>query len=149
MTTLVEKLTAPETRPQVVAACVDLVESEVASKKGLSGAAIKTGFKVVKAVKPGMVPGAVDTLLPEFAAAMQPIYAKATEGAGDPAAAFTDYIVKNDDETAEALLGVTDARAQRAANATIKKTYQKLRGGAKDHVKAAIPGLARVMKPYL
>lgn len=149
MTSLPEKLTAPEVRPKVVQACVELVESEVASKRGLSGAAIKAGYAVIKKLKPGMVPQAIDTLLPQFAAAMQRLYEKSTDGAADPADAFTSYITAHPDETADALLMVTDRKAENANNQTIKKTYERLRGTAKDNVKDAVPGLARALKPYL
>jgi hypothetical protein len=111
--------------------------------------AIKAGYKVVKALKPGMIPGAVDTLLPEFAAAMQPIYDKSTEGAADQKAAFTSYLRDHGDETADALLQVTDARAQRAKNKTVKKTYERLRGSARENVRAAVPGLAKALSPFL
>ena len=146
---LAEKLTAPEIRRDVVKACVDLVESEVANKSGLSGMAIKAGYKVVKALKPGMIPGAVDTLLPEFAAAMQPLYEKASEGETDPKAAFPEYLNTHADETADALLEVTDAKADRAKNKTVKKTYDRLRGSARENVRAAVPGLAKALTPFL
>lgn len=146
---LAEKLTAPEIRRDVVKACVDLVESEVANKSGLSGMAIKAGYKVVKALKPGMIPGAVDTLLPEFASAMQPLYEKASEGAADPKDAFGKYLTTHADETADALLKVTDAKADRAKNKTVKKTYDRLRGSARENVRAAVPGLAKALTPFL
>lgn len=148
MSTLAEKLTAPEVRAKVVTACCELVESEVGSKRGLSGAAIKAGYKVVKALKPGMIPGVVNTLLPEFAAAMQPIWDKTAGDDGDKDA-FTSYITSHAEETSDALLQVTDARAQRAANKTVAKTYGRLRGSAKDNVSAAVPGLARTLSPFL
>jgi hypothetical protein len=146
---LAEKLTAPEIRRDVVRACCDLVENEVANKSGISGLAIKAGYKVVKTLKPGMIPGAVDTLLPEFAAAMQPLYDKSVQGDADGKTAFTKYLNDHADETADALLKVTDARAQKAKNATVKKTYDRLRGSARENVRAAVPGLARALAPFL
>lgn len=80
MATLVEKITAPEIHPQVIDGCLQLVESEVASKRGLSGTAVKAGYKVVKALKPGMIQNAITKLLPEFATALQPMY----EASGAP-----------------------------------------------------------------
>jgi uncharacterized protein DUF6918 len=143
---LVDKLTAPEVRAAVVTACVSLVDREVASKGGLSGMAVKAGYAVIKAVKPGFVPQVIETLLPEFAAAMEPIYTR--EGAAG-ADAFTRYLEGHRDEVADALLTVTDARAQRAKNPTIKKTYDKLRGSARDNVSAAVPNLAATLRPFL
>lgn len=148
MSTLAEKLTAPEVRAKVVTACCELVESEVGGKRGLSGVAIKAGYKVVKALKPGMIPGVVNTLLPEFASAMQPIWDKTAGEDGDKDA-FTSYLSAHPEETADALLQVTDARAQRAANKTVAKTYGRLRGSAKENVSSAVPGLSRTLSPYL
>lgn len=145
MGSLADKLTAPEVRRDVVEACCNLVQSEVDSKRGLSGAAIKLGYKAVKALKPGFIAGAVNGLLPEFADAMQPLYDK-NDGDGEK---FTSYITQNPAETADLLLQVTDAKSKKANNATVKKTYDKLRGTAKDNVQAAVPGLAKALKPFV
>ncbi|MBV1862728.1 MAG: hypothetical protein KUG77_30175 [Nannocystaceae bacterium] len=145
MGSLADKLTAPEVRRDVVEACCNLVQSEVDSKRGFSGAAIKLGYRAVKALKPGFVGGAVNGLLPEFADAMQPLYDKNDEDAGK----FASYITANAAQTADLLLQVTDGKADRANNATIKKTYSKLRGSAKDNVEAAVPGLANALRPFL
>ena len=146
MSTLVDKLTAPEVRPKVVSACVDLVDREVDGKSGLSGIAIKTGYKVVKALKPGFVTSVVDTLLPEFAEALAPIHAR--EGNAGPDA-FVGYLEGHTEEVADALLQVTDNRAGKAKNATVKKTYERLRPSAKQNVIAAVPNLAATLRPFL
>lgn len=146
MSSLVDKLTAPEVRPKVVAACVDLVDREVDAKGGISGFAVKAGYKVIKALKPGFVTQVVDTLLPEFAEAMQPIHDREAAGGADD---FVRYLQGHAGEVADALLGVTDARAQHAKNATVKKTYEKLRPAAKDNVTAAVPNLATTLRPFL
>jgi hypothetical protein len=144
--TLVDKLTAPEVRPKVVTACVALVDREVAAKGGLSGMAIKAGYAVIKAIKPGFVAQVVESLLPDFAAAMEPMY---TREGGAGADAFARYLEGHREEVADALLSVTDARAQRAKNATIKKTYDRLRGSARDNVAAAVPNLVETLRPFL
>jgi hypothetical protein len=146
MSTLVDKLTAPEVRPKVVAACVDLVDKEVSSKGGLSGMAVKAGYAVIKAIKPGFVAQVVESLLPDFAAAMQPMYDRESANGPD---AFPKWAETHKSEVADALLSVTDTRAQRAKNATIKKTYEKLRGSARDHVSAAVPNLIAALRPFL
>jgi hypothetical protein len=145
MGSLSDKLTAPEVRADVVKACCNLVESEVDSKRGFSGAAIKLGYKAVKALKPGFIAGAVNGLLPEFADAMQPLYDKNDSDA----AKFASYITANPGETADLLLKVTDSKADNANNATVKKTYSKLRGSAKENVQAAVPGLAKALQPFI
>lgn len=144
MPTLVEKITAPDVHPKVIDDCMQVIESEVASKRGLSGAAVKTGYAVVKKLKPGMVKEAVTKLLPEFAEALQPMY----ESSGGTGEAFSAHLIDNQDAAADALLGVTDRKAQDAQNKTLKKTYERLRGGAKTHVAAAVPNLARTLGRY-
>lgn len=147
MATLAEKITAPDVHPQVIDGCLQLIESEVASKSGLSGAAVKAGYKVVKTLKPGMIQDAVTKLLPEFADALQPMYEKsgASEAGDGSGKLFSDYLVGHQDQAADALLSVTDRKAGNANNKTLQKTYQRLRGGAKAHVTAAVPGLARTL----
>ncbi|MCH9687360.1 MAG: hypothetical protein K0V04_38355 [Deltaproteobacteria bacterium] len=150
MATLVDKITASEVHPQVIDGCMQLIETEVASKKGFSGAAVKTGYAVVKKLKPGMIKDAVTKLLPDFAVALEPLYVDsgavdAGDGSGD---VFCKFLTANQDRAADALLTVTDAKAQGAKNKTLKKTYDRLRGGAKTHVTAAIPNLAKTLGRY-
>ena len=63
MPTLKEILLVPGNRPKVIADCVKVIEEEVDAKSGLTGLAVKGAFAVVKAVKPGFVPEAVDHML--------------------------------------------------------------------------------------
>ncbi|MEL6548399.1 MAG: hypothetical protein AAFQ82_27495 [Myxococcota bacterium] len=49
---------------------------------------------------------------------------------------------------ANALLGVTDERAARADNQTLKKAYKKLRPKAVGHVESAVPGIARIIEKH-
>ena len=153
MATLAEKLTAPDVRPKVIRACEDLVAAEVASKGGFTGAAIKTAFSVVKKIKPGIIGEVIDKLLPEFAQALDPMHQEALTKAGEqgrPASeAFVEHLESNQDKAANALLSVTDARARSAKNSTIGKTYDKLRGNAQEHVRTAVPNLARTLAPFV
>jgi hypothetical protein len=110
---------------------------------------VKAGYKVVKTLKPGMIQEAVTKLLPEFATALQPMYEQSgAPEAADSGKTFSDYLLAHQAEAADALLGVTDRKAQNAKNKTLQKTYERLRGGAKAHVSAAIPGIARTLGRY-
>jgi hypothetical protein len=152
MASLESILTAEEIRPKVVDACARLVDDEVAGKSGLGGLAIKAAYKVVKKVKPGMIKSIVNRLLPEFAEAMDSRYQAAVTEAEEKGEPLKDTLSRklNDDKdgTADALLGVTDAKISEA-RPTIRKAYQKLRGTAQGHVGAAIPGLARVVCQFV
>ena len=61
------------TRTSIIEEVCQLVDDEVAKQRGLSGVAVKAGYKVVQSVKPGFVRNVVQSLLPEFAAALEPI----------------------------------------------------------------------------
>ena len=152
MASLAESLNHPEKRPRVVRACVELVEAEVAGKRGLSGAAVRAGYKVVRAVKPTFAGEVVDRLLPEFATALEELYREAVvraEADGRPVPeSFRLHLEANAPRAAEALLVVTDRRAEKVSG-PVKKAYQRLRGVAGGHVEAAVPGLARTLAPFL
>ncbi len=153
MSTLADKLTAPDVRPRVLQACEDLVESEVHGKSGLTGMAVKGAFKIVKAVKPGIVQELIDHLLPDFAEALEPLHGASLDAARDSGTpvpeAFERHLVSREDETVDALLAVTDRKAEHARTKALKKAYEKLRGAAKGHVAAAVPGLARTLAPFV
>ncbi len=152
MANLAEILTQPELRPQVVRACAVLIDAEVQSKSGLSGLAVKAGYKLVKAVKPTMVADVVDKLLPEFAAAMQPMFdeveSKVAASGRPRSEVFSAHMQSDPERVAAALLTVTDRRAEKASGA-LKKTYGRLRDSAGEHVQAAVPGLVRTLSVFV
>lgn len=143
MSTLNEILAAPGKRTQVVADCERLIEEEVSSK-GLTGIPIKAAYAIVKAVKPGFVPEVIDHMLEDFAGRLDPLYQQA-KSKNEP---VTAYFNARPAEVAEALLAITDERAQKAKNATLKSAYEKLRPTGKKHVEAAVPRLAKLVDKY-
>ena len=80
--TLPEILTESTRRKSVIADCVLLIEEEVSKKGGLSGIAIKGAFAIVKAVKPGFIAEAVDHMLDDFSARLDPMYQAQRQAAG-------------------------------------------------------------------
>lgn len=141
---LVEVLNDPSRRESVIQDSVTLLEAEVASKSGLRGAAVKAGYKALKKVKPGIVRAAISKLLPEFAPVMDPYYQKARE-TGD----VRGYFTRESNRIADALLGVTDAKAQNADNQVMKKIYNGLRGQAQQHTAAAMPAVADLIERHV
>jgi len=133
--TLTEILTDPARRPQAVATLSKLAESEVQSRSGISGIALKAGFKAVTSIKSDLVPRAIDKMLPEFAIELQPFW---DARGGQP---FGDYLAANSSQAADALLSVTDIRANNPEHAAIAKIYGGLRGKAKGMVEQALPSL--------
>jgi len=131
-------------RRAVVDDGVAAVEAEVASKSGLSGKVIKGAFKMVKGIKPGFIGQVMDHLLDEFAGKVDPYYADAKSSGTDTVA----YFKSHQDEIANALLSVTDARAVKAKNKAVQKTYKSLRPRAVGHVTAAMPRVARLVEKH-
>ena len=146
MSQLKNILLVSEQRERVIGDCVNLVESEVASKSGLGGMAVKTAFGVIKKLHPQIIHMAVNKLIDDFVDAMDPFYDDfQTAGASNLESHWTAKRV----ELADALLGVTDKRISRAENKTIKKAYSKLRPSGAKHVEASVPGIAQVVARYI
>lgn len=137
----------PQKREEINNDCVQLVNSEVKSKRGVSGIAIKAGFGVVKAIKPRMMEDAVEGLLDEFMDNLQ-VYYKSYQEEGEQGS-LESYLGARGQEVAECLLSITDRRASGSTNRTLVKAYNKLRGKAKEHVSAAAPGIGRVLDKHV
>src|SRR5512147_3090763 len=139
MSTLKDILSRPGTRPQLIRDCEQIIEEEVSSK-GLAGIPIKAAYAVVKAIKPGFIPEVIDGLLDDFADRLDPLY-QAAKAKNDP---ITAHFNARAGEAAEALLGITDQRAQRSKNQVIRSAYEKMRPMAKKHTEAAIPRVSKM-----
>ena len=131
-------------RASIIEDVCHLVDNEVGKQRGLSGVAVKAGYKLVQGVKPGFVRNVVQALLPEFAAALEPI----REQAVAQGQTVSGYFSAHTAEVAEALLAVTDGRAQRSEHGSVKGAYGKLRGSARKNVESAVPGLGKIIEKY-
>jgi hypothetical protein len=132
-------------RPRVVNDCAALIDAEVGATSGISGFAIKAGYKVVKSLKGGrMVPDLVDGLLNEFADAIEPLHGE-YRSAGAKSGGFAGFLKANERRAVQALLSVTDGRARRTDNQMLKKTYDGLRKYAEDSVARALPGVGAMV----
>ena len=105
--------------------------------RGSSNAAIKTAFKIVKGLKPGFIPDAIDGLLDDFIRQIEPFFDSWKAGGG--ARPLREHFVTNGPAVADALLSITDARAARNSHKTVVATYNRLRPKAKENVVAAMP----------
>ena len=131
-------------RASIIEDVCRLVDDEVGKQRGLSGVAIKAGYKLVQGVKPGFVRNVVQALLPEFAAALEPI----REQAVAQGQTVSGYFSAHTAEVAEALLAVTDGRAQSSEHGSVRGAYGKLRGSARKNVQSAVPGLGKIIEKY-
>jgi hypothetical protein len=144
MARLSEVLTSGDKRSRVVQDCLTLIDAEVADKSGISGMAIKAGYKAVKGIRPDFLEKVVHDLLPEFADASDPIYQEALEKQKPVRLHFAE----NQGRVADALLAITDARAQRTKSGIVKATYDRLRGSAKKNVEHAVPRLGDLIERH-
>ncbi|PXY31725.1 DUF6918 family protein [Prauserella muralis] len=143
--TLKESLLDSSRRPTVVTDLQNLIDEEVAGKGGVSGTVIKTGYGAVKKIKPGIIGSAVDSLLDDFVAQLEPIFADFKANGGG---SFASYLPTRGDEAADALLSVTDARAEKSSRDSIKKVYNKLRPKGKENVVEALPRLGALIDKH-
>jgi hypothetical protein len=143
--TLQEILLAPSRRTQVVEDVTKLVDSEVSDKSGVSGLAVKSGYALIKKINSSFVSDAVDGMLDNFVARMEPHYASFQASGGG---SFTDHLTSNSSDVADALLGVTDDRAASSRRESVKKVYAKLRPQAKKHVEEALPRLGALVEEH-
>lgn len=139
--TLKTALLDSDKRPAVVADLTQLVDDEVGQK----GIATKSGYGLVKKIKPGIIGAAVDSLLEDFIDRLEPFYAEFTASGGSD---LGEYLSGRSGEVADALLTVTDERAQRSQRPTITKVYEKMRPTGKRNVEEALPGLAAVITTH-
>jgi Family of unknown function (DUF6918) len=144
MTSLTDALTSDAHKAQVVEDCLALIDAEVSEKGGLSGLAIKAGYGVVKGIRPGFIKQAVADLLPDFAIALDPLYQEARTNSKP----VSDYFRDNSSRVADALLAITDAKAQKSKSGAVKGAYDKLRGSAKKNVEAAVPRLGKMIEKH-
>jgi hypothetical protein len=143
MGALSQALQDPSKRRRIVGDGVTLIETEVSRKTGLSGLAVKAAYKVVKGLKPGIIPAALDQLLDDFALKVDPFY-ESFKASGE--ADHRAWFVRKGGEIAEALLAITDERAEHSSHRTLRGAYYKLRTEARKHVMEAMPGVADLMK---
>jgi hypothetical protein len=144
--TLPDVLLSDDRRESVVADCVVLVDSEVKKRGGVSGFAIKGGYKVVKRLDGGkMVPKMVNDLLPEFASAFEPFHHEFRAGSATSFSAHTDG---RHAELAESLLAITDGKAVHAKNSVLKKVYAKLRPSAKKNLQDSMPAITLLVDQH-
>ena len=145
MPSLSEVLLAPENRAQVIADCNQMIADEVSSKKGLTGLAVKAGFKAVRAFRPNIIESVIDALLEDFVTNLEPVFEAYKESNGNDLAA---YCSKRSGDIADALLAITDGRAQRSKLKTLVKAYEKLRPQGRKHVQEAVPRIASLLTSH-
>ena len=146
MNSLREAAQDPQKRQLLVKELTALVDDEVKRTSGVSGLAVRGGYKVVSSLKGGrMVPIAVNSLLDKFIDGLAPLVERYRES-GE--ARFSSFMVRNERDAVNALLAVTDRRAETASSA-VKSAYKKLRPIAEKQVAGALPAVGAWLDRYL
>jgi hypothetical protein len=144
MASLIDIVQDPDKRRAIVTDAAQLLDLEVSEKRGFSGKAVKLAFRAVKGVTPQMIPMSIDALIDDFAEQIQPFWAECETSGSDARSFFTARSSK----VAEALLSITDERAQRSSQRVLKGAYSKLRGQAVQHITASMPRLADLIERH-
>ena len=139
---LYETIQDPDKRRTVIEDSNAILEAEVRTK----GFVVKTAFKVVKGIKPGFIPTAIDNLIDDFSQQLDPHYDQWANG--EQKESLEGHFVSNSTRIANDLLSVTDERAKTAKSATVKKAYNKLRPAATKHISTAMPRLAGLVEKH-
>lgn len=137
-------LTDPSARPSVVADACALVDDEVLRASGISGMAVRSAYRVLMGIRPGILPAAVDGLLDPFADQLDPFYQQHVTS-GRP---LGEILAEQRTSMADALLSITDERAERTSQATLRRSYRRVRGSARGYVEEAAPGIARLIDAH-
>jgi hypothetical protein len=143
---IAEQLLKPPHREALVADATAVLDTEVASKSGLSGKFVKLAFRGVKSFKPGFVPHAIDDLLDDFVRQIEPFYEE-WKSSGD-SRSCSQYFVARSGEVAESLLAITDQRARGSVNQRLVQAYNKLRPKGRDHVVSAMPRVGSLIQKH-
>lgn len=145
---LKEKITDPGVREVVIKDCVNVVDGEVAAKKGITGMMIKGGYKAFKAIKPGIVEEAVRRLLDDFCDVLDKEYESFCQDESKGNQSFEQWASRRDAQIADDLLGITDDIMNRTVRTVLQKIYRGLRGLAQKNVAAAVPAIARLVMKH-
>lgn len=139
-------LLAEDYRSTVVTQITDVVEAQIAKRKGLSGAGVRTALKMAKANRPDILPIVINRLLPDFCEALEPYFQAFLQSDETD---FPRFVSQREEQVQEAMLSVTDARAEHSQNKTFKKMYRQLRGTAAEEVRVILPRLAALVQAHL
>ena len=146
MPKLADSLLAEGRREAVVAEMAQLIDDYVDNLKGLKGMALRTAFNMLKGNDSKAVHGAMEKMMPDFVAGLEPLYADFLKSKGKD---FGTHMQAHPQQALGALIGVTDARVERSSNAALKSVYKKVRGTLESELKGVLPSLAAVIQKNL
>ncbi|MBL1075646.1 hypothetical protein JK358_14720 [Nocardia sp. 2] len=143
---LSESLLDDAKRPAFLADAQEVLDAEVSGKGGASGLAVKGGYAAIKKVSPTIVGDALSSFAPKLVEKLEPFWAEYQ--ASGAAGSFGELLASKQDEVSEALLSVTDARAEASSRPALTKVYNSLRGSAKKNVAEALPRVGDLIQRH-
>ena len=143
--TLNQILLADDKRQGVQREFAQVIEDYVTRRSGFKGIGLRTGLKMLKAARPGIMDRATEKMLPDFLEALEPLHQEFRKSGERGFAAF---LQDHEHAAAAALISVADTKAAGASD-TVKGYYAKFRGGGEDEVKALVPGLGKLIQRHL
>ena len=136
-------LLAGDQRPEVERACVELIDDYCRQRSGLRGRSMRTGLKLLRAIRKDAVDLGVARLLPRFCHALQPSYSAWRQSAQ---ASYARFLEQHATDTASHMLKITDAEVAAADSTAIRAAYRSLRAFAATEIQRALPQVAELIQ---
>ena len=146
MPSLAQRLIQNHRREQLIDEVSDLVHFQVENQTGLRRLGLKAAIAVLNAIQSNAVRHVVSDLLPKFADALDPLFQEFHRSSGRD---FSDFLRQHPEETVNALISVTDERAESFGHAAVSKVDARLRPTAENEVRAALPALSIILANHL
>lgn len=143
MTTLHDALTAPATKPAVVADLTALIESEVAGLGGITGIAAKAAIAGAKKKDPTIVSRIASSYVSALAEALQPLWERFLAEGGDD---FGAYLVAHQPEASAAIMTAADSAAPAGGQA--RSMYDTFKPQATKVLVGALPRIGALVQRH-
>jgi hypothetical protein len=139
-------------RPALMEDCCGLIDKQAAAGRGIKAATLRACYRAVLGVQPGIIGYVLGKLMPDYLAALEPLFAESQELAhstgSDPARAFRESLEATPARVTDTLLGVTDERMP-SARLPIRVAYKAVRNEAWQPVFDGVPALAELLEHHL
>jgi hypothetical protein len=140
----------PAGRAELARALAALVREEVARRRGLSGATLRSALATLERLKAGFVERAVAAMLADWIEALEPHYQRhltwcllATE------TTFGAHVTAHRDAIAAELVAIAGRKVERSGSRTVRVFFRHLSETASANVAAVVPRLGQLVDAYL
>lgn len=136
-----------DSRPdELVAQCLALIHRQIDSGGRLRRMSLRAALAILDSIRPQALNRLIHRLLPAFAEALDPLYVQFSESQRDE---FSPFLMTHSAPAVAALLGVADSQVAHSGHTALRAAYKRLRPGAENEVRAALPGLAELISARL